>query len=301
MRTFSSEYPAFLQSDVLPPPPDQARFHVLPVPYEKTVSYGRGTAGGPNAILKASQQLEVFDGEGMPALAGIHTLPPVECVGTEEVVLRRIYDAVHRILTHRALPVVLGGEHTVTYPTLAALLEFYPHGSFGVVQFDAHADLRDEYQGSKWSHACVMRRALELQLPIFQLGVRSLTAEEDELRRQEGIGHFDARHWAEHGLPERPLPAGFPPNLFISFDIDAFDPSLVPGTGTPEPGGFLWWDVVKLLRRVIAGRQVVGFDIVEVAPVAGMRTSEFTAAKLAYLIMGLCPPREVIPLADVLA
>ena len=191
------------------------------------------------------------------------------------------------------IPVILGGEHTVTLGVLRALKKRW--GSFGIIQFDAHGDLRDSYEGSRYSHACVMRRAVEdLGLPLFQIGVRSLCPEELVVRREKQIAHLDARDAGfplsrtGAGEPLLPLlPAGFPDKLFLTFDIDALDASLMPATGTPEPGGLFWWDALHLVERSLAGRTTIGFDVVELAPLAQMHAPTYTAARLVYEIMGI--------------
>jgi len=285
-------YYRFAEAEATPPPPEKARFHILPVPYEKHVSYGHGTAAGPAAILEASQQLEIYNAMGMPARdAGIFTHPPVVCRGSVENVMNAITAKTTAILQQSKIPVMLGGEHTVSFGAVRAVQNAYPartgKPTFGVVQFDAHADLRDSFRGTPWSHACVMRRIVDLGIPLFQLAVRSLSEPEQRFRTAQKIPHLDAVDFSENGIPTTLLPKNFPRQIYLTFDIDALDPSLVPGTGTPEPGGLFWWDALRLLRRVMAGRQVLGFDIVEVAPQAGAHVSEFTAARLAYEIMAM--------------
>ena len=303
--------PSFLESELAPRDAANCRFHVIPVPYEATVSYGGGTAGGPAAILEASQQLEVWTGRSIPSEQGIHTWPAVECSGGAETVLERIEAAVEKALAAGprgalperpieaggclpapAVPVILGGAHTVTLGVLRALKKRYGH--FGVVQFDAHADLRDTYEGTPYSHACVMRRAVDdLGLPLFQIGVRSLCPEEAAFRKERGIPHLDARaarfplsHTEGDQAPAL-LPADFPGKIFLTFDLDAFDASLMPATGTPEPGGLFWWDALELAGRCLAGRVALGFDVVELAPIPGVHAPEYTAARLAHEIMGI--------------
>jgi agmatinase len=281
----AQEYPAFLASEFTPAAADRARFHVIPVPYEHTVSYGAGTADGPRAILEASQQLEAFDGRGTPGSAGIHTTPPVDCQGEAVKVLQRITDAVARARARGAVPVVLGGEHTVTLGAVTALAG--DGAPLGIVQIDAHADLRSSYEGTPYSHACVMRRVWELETPIAQFGVRSLCVEEQEFRRTHAIWHMDAEALCRRGLPDTLLPDTFPRRLYITIDVDGLDPSVIPATGTPEPGGLGWYQMLDLLARVAAGREVIGFDVVELAPVAGFHVSEYAAAKLVYYLMGI--------------
>lgn len=278
-------YPTFLASEYAPAPPDKARFHVIPVPYEKTTSYGKGTAYGPSAILAASQQLEAFNGQCCPGDQGIHTARPVDCAGSATTVLGRIERRVHAALHHGAVPVLLGGEHTITLGAVRALLDAGIR--FGVVQFDAHADLRNEYEGSPFSHACVMRRIVELGVPVLQIGVRALCEEEAGFRRTARIRHVDAAALAARGIPRRLMPTAFPRALYISFDVDGLDPSIMPATGTPVPGGLSWYQAQTLLKRITVGRQMVGFDVVELAPLRGLHAADFTAAQLVYDLMGL--------------
>jgi agmatinase len=276
----------FLESDLVPASPDRARFHVIPVPYERTTSYGKGAALGPAAILEASQQLEPFDGERAPGEQGIHTQPSVDCSGEPEQVMAAIAERVGSALDHGALPVMLGGEHTVT---LGAAIALKKRGiEAGFVQFDAHADLRNSYEGSPYSHACVMRRVHELGFPIMQLGVRDLCLEEVEYRRREqGILFIDGDR-LRHGCPEEGiLPAWFPKTLYITFDVDGLDSSLMPATGTPQPGGLGWYDALDLLHAAAAQRRVIGMDIVELAPNPHLHGATFVAAKLTYRMMGL--------------
>lgn len=277
--------PSFLASEFPPSAPGQARFHILPVPLEQTVSYGHGTAHGPQAILEASQQLEVWDGASVPGELGLHTCAPIDCTGNPEQALERIEVATGHILHARGLPVLLGGEHTVTLGALRALKKQY--GVFGVVQFDAHADLRASYEGSPYSHACVMHRAVrDLGLPLVQFAVRDLSPEEVAVRRDYGVLHYDAPLLAR-GLPEMPLPEYFPRRIYITFDVDGLDAAVMPATGTPVPGGLSWYDALTLVERSVGGRQVLGFDVVELAPIAGLHFADYTAARLVYHIMGI--------------
>ncbi len=283
MRTQTAA--GFLASEYAPAPAGSARFHVIPVPYEKTTSYGKGTARGPAAILAASQQLEAFNGRGCPGTQGIHTTKNVDCRGPAAVVVRRIERAVAAALRHGALPIVLGGEHTVTLGALHALRR--AGIEFGIVQFDAHADLRATYEGSPYSHACVMRRAVELGIPVMQLGVRALCLEEHTFRRQRRIAHVDAAELAKRGVPRRLLPKNFPRAVYISFDVDGLDPSVMPATGTPVPGGLTWYQAQELMRRALAGRRLIGGDVVELAPRAGFHAADFATAQLVYDLIGL--------------
>jgi len=181
----------FLETEVQKLKPEEATFHILPVPYEKTVSYGHGTAKGPAAILAASAQLERWDGRSDPGAEGIYTWPAVDCSGEAENVIDLISGAVKRILKLKKLPVVLGGEHTVTWGVIKGYLDAGVK-DFGVVQVDAHADLRDAYEGDKYSHASVMRRIVEAGIPLVQLGIRAFCEEEIEARKRHRVLAFDA-------------------------------------------------------------------------------------------------------------
>ena len=233
--------------------------------------------------------MEVFDGAGEPCAPGIYTDRPVDCArGDPAAVLRRIAARVRDAARAGRVPVVLGGEHTVTLGAVRGLLE--AGRPFGVLQFDAHADLRDAYEGSPFSHACVMRRIHEQGVPFVQFAVRALSFAEHGFRVAHRIAHHDMAEMAEWGVPRRPLPRGFPRQVYVTFDVDAFDPAVLPATGTPDPGGLSWYDAVRLLRVALRGREIIGFDVVELAPAAGQHASDFTAAKLVYHLMSLAQP-----------
>jgi agmatinase len=280
--------------------PETSSVHVLPVPLELTVSYGGGTGGGPAAIIEASKQVELFDRAlgGEPALGyGIHTLPaiPVE-PGPIEAILDRIRIAAAGIVAAGRLPVVLGGEHTATIGAIRAVHDARGDTSvpLAVVQVDAHADLRGTYQGSPYSHACVMRRLLEeTDCELFQVGIRSLCTEEDAFIG-ENPGrvrtffaddiHADARGSWLTELSGRLRSR----SVYLTIDVDGLDPSVIPATGTPEPGGLSWQQAMVLLDTVAgAAGKVVGIDCVELAPVPGMHAADFAVAKLLYRAMSL--------------
>ncbi len=274
----------FHGEDVRPSPPEEALFHVIPVPYEESVSYGSGTKEGPEAILAASSQLELYNGRGVPAEYGIFTAPPVACSGGATVTLGRIEAAVTRCLDLCKIPVILGGEHTLTVGVVAALRR--AHGEFGVIQFDAHADLRESFMGSRFSHACVMRRIAEQGIPLLQLGTRSYSLEEQHYREQQRIPYYDAEEIWKRGVEGVSLPADFPEKIFITFDVDGLDSSVMPATGTPVPGGLSWYQAMWLSERLMNSRVCIGFDVVEFAPIAGLHGPSFTAAQLTYNLMG---------------
>ncbi len=277
--------PPFHSDEFEPSNPEDAYFHIIPVPWETSVSYGGGTANGPAAILRASTQLEAYLNGSTPGDAGIYTAPFVDCDEDAEGTLDRIQESITRSLKLSRFPITLGGEHSISLAPIRALKSLGV--DFGVVQFDAHADLRDSYQGNPFSHACVMKRVRDLGVPIFQVGVRSLCVEEVETREAASISFLDAKEIASSGLPETLLPASFPQNIYLSFDVDGLDPSIMPSTGTPEPGGLDWYTAIEGIEKAIHGRTVVGADVVELAPSESHHASDFTASKLVYTIMDL--------------
>ena len=278
-------YPGFLASEVGRVDPHEALFYIIPVPYEKTVTYGKGTRKGASAILEASQQLELYDDGDVPAEKGIYTDIAHDCEGEAENVLDALSHRVTKILNMKKIPVILGGEHTITAGVLKGVARLL--GSIGVIQFDAHADLRDRYEGSRYNHACAMRRVLDMGHRLFQIGVRSLSKNEAVYRNEQGIGHLDAAHIAEKGIPGIVLPEDFPDDIYITIDVDCLDPSLMPATGTPEPGGIGWYQMIEILKDVCRQRNVIGFDMVELAPITGFHAPDFTIARLVYHLMGL--------------
>lgn len=280
------DIPPFLDGEIEQCPMAQAYFSVLPVPYEKTVSYGGGTALGPQAILEASSQLETWDGSSNPSALGIHTCSPIPCAGEAEASIHAIEESVRAIVSAGSLPVVLGGEHTVTYGVIKGLLSA-GIGDLGVVQIDAHADLRDSYEGDPLSHACVMKRVADLGVPVFQLGVRALCEEELAAREALSVAYLDAESLVPANVATVELPADFPRNVFFTVDVDGLDPSVMPATGTPVPGGLGWYQALSLFESVARQRTLVGFDIMEFAPIPGFHAYDFAAALLTYKLMGI--------------
>jgi agmatinase len=227
-------YPIFLGSEFKHPKPEDAFFHILPVPYEESVSYGGGTSKGPAAILEASWQLETWDGKSTPCDKGIYTHPPVDMQGSAETIVNNIAAETQRIVEQGGFPIILGGEHTVTYGVIKGLIAA-GMSDIGVVQIDAHADLREAYEGNPYSHASVMKRVIDLDIPLFQLGIRAFCQEEVEIRKQHGVHHLDADILVPQNINHFELPADFPKNVFFTLDIDGMDPSVFPSTGTPVP------------------------------------------------------------------
>ncbi len=266
-----------------------ARAAVLPLPFERTTTYGKGTVDGPAAIIRASHAMELYDEEldSEPYRMGIATLPPFAPEAHElGAALGEVRTEARRHLDAGKFLVSLGGEHSLSSALVFAARDRF--GEIGVVQLDAHADLRAEYEGTEWSHAAVMRRIVEAGLPTLAVGVRSLSAPEAELVRERGLPTIWGHELAGPDLAERfaRLLADLPERVYLTFDVDYFDPALVPATGTPEPGGGAWYSTLALLRALFAAKDVVAMDVVELAPTAGHRASEFLAAKLVYKCLG---------------
>lgn len=286
-RLAAPGYPIFLGSEIeQPKKPQDAYFHVLPVPYERSVSYGGGTAKGPAAILGASWQLETWDGSSTPCDKGIYTHPPVKLGKSDEKNIDNIASATQEIIAQGGYPIALGGEHTVTYGVIKGLLAA-GIDDFGVVQIDAHADLRDAYEGNPYSHASVMKRIVDEDIPLFQLGVRALCKEEIDTRKVYGVEYLDAEVLVPKNFTRFDLPDDFPSKVFFTLDIDGMDPSIFPSTGTPVPGGLGWYQTLSLFESVAKQREIIGFDIMEFAPIEGFHTYEFSAALLVYKMMGI--------------
>lgn len=279
-------YPIFLGSEIEQADPETAMFHVLPVPYEKSVSYGSGTALGPKAILKASWQLEQWDGKSKPCEHGIYTCETVDCSVAPEQVIENIAKATQDIVEQGGMPVVLGGEHTVTYGVIKGL-KAAGIEDFGIVQIDAHADLRDAYEGDPLSHASVMKRAVDMGIPLYQLGIRAFCEEEIGYREQFGVQFQDADELVPKSITEITLPEDFPEKVFFTVDIDGLDPSVFPSTGTPVPGGLGWYQTLSLFESVAKQRTIIGFDIMEFAPIKGFHAYDFAASMLTYKFMGI--------------
>lgn len=269
------------------PPADQAGgVAVIPVPYEGTVCFGRGTAAGPGAIIDVSPHMEWYDEEVGVELdrCGIVTCPPVPPADDPAQQMRRVYDAC--LAQHQAgrLPLLLGGEHSITAPAVRAAAD--ATGPVSVLQFDAHADLRDAYTGGKYSHAAVMRRVGEITDSFVQVGVRSYSkAEADECPGAIARLIRPGRIRRDLAGSVEAILSGLGENVYVTVDMDVFDPSAAPGVGTPEPGGVGWLEVTAILRAVAEGRTIRGADVVETAPIPGQCVTEFTAARLAAKII----------------
>lgn len=261
-----------------------ARFVVLPIPYEQTTTYVKGTRYGPEAIIEASQQVELYDEEfgSEPYTIGISTAQDVDPNASPQGTLEEIYRSVSNILEKGKTPIALGGEHSITVGIVKAFTEKIKDVT--VLQLDAHADLRDEYLGSKLNHACTARRLLEYA-PIVQVGVRSLSKEEADSIKERNLAVFFAQEMRKNSSWEKVI-SQLGKNVYVSIDLDVFDPGIMPSVGTPEPGGLGWYDVLELVQGIARKRDIVGFDVVELCPQPGNIAPDFTAAKLIYKMIG---------------
>jgi agmatinase len=259
---------------------------VFPVPYDSTTDWRSGSRDGPMAIIDASRYLELYDHEldRESYLVGIHTLPELQpsMKGPEETV-NRVYQVACDLVQKGKFVAMLGGEHSLTVGMVRAFRERFE--GLSVLQFDAHADLRDEYEGSKYSHACVMRRVLEC-CPIVQVGIRSLSQEEHRFLAEKQMQPFFAE-----GLPldVDGIVSALSADVYVTIDLDVLDPSIMSAVGTPEPGGMSWHEILSILRRVAEQRRIVGCDLVELCPREGPSSCAFLAAKLAYKLIGYLP------------
>jgi len=267
-----------------PSDPRSARFAVLPAAYEGSVSWGKGASRGPAALLEASRYLELWDEElgAETHRVGIATMPEVRSEARPADFLPQLEEAYDRAMEGGRVVAMIGGEHSVTLAGVRGCLK--RHDRLSVLQLDAHADLREEYEGSRFSHACVMRRVSEVS-PIVQVGIRSLSPEEVPLTSSGRV----ATHFLHEGWPDdlaRQVSSRLSEEVYVTVDLDVFDPGVLPATGTPEPGGIDWVRAVALLREVASRHRIVGFDVVELAPIPGLPASDFLAAKLTYRLMG---------------
>ncbi len=272
----------------------RAKFAVLPIPYDSTTSFQTGTREGPAAIIRASQQVELFDEELEDEFykAGVATLDPIapNMAGPKEM-HEDIFAVARRVVRDGKFLLGLGGEHSITSGLFRAVMG--KHKKLSILQIDAHLDLRDEWEGSPYSHASVMRRCLDLGASLVSVGIRNVSLDEHKFlksgagsnRRKHAVEVVTARQchmdddWVDRVL------GSLGKTVYVTIDIDGFDPAYAPGTGTPEPGGLNWYDVTGLLRLVAAEKRIVAADIVEVMPIPGQAVTEFLAARLAYKLL----------------
>ena len=270
---------------------ETSRVVVVPVPYEATTTYRSGCRKGPSAIIEASANMELYDEELQcePCEVGIHTSAPLDVVDDPEEMIARVDAVATEHLRENKFVTLLGGEHTVTLGMVRALSRVHP--DLSVLFLDAHADFRESYHGNKFSHACAGRRISEV-CQLTQAGVRSLSSEEANDLDTSGVVTFwahefrNSRGTGKLGAIIGRLMGSLSARVYISVDADVFDPSIMPAVGTPEPGGLGWDEILALLRAVAEAREVVGLDLVELAPVPGLVHSEFAAARLLYKAWG---------------
>jgi agmatinase len=272
-------------------PPDQslwetARVVFFPIPYDLTSTYTAGSRRGPLAVIEASTHMELFDEELEleTSRIGFYTLAPLEAVASGPLdMIRHIETYAEQAVREDKFPVLIGGEHTVTLGLARVLKRKYPRLSF--LQFDAHADLRDSYEGTPFSHACVGRRLAEIG-PLVQVGVRSLTEEESVFIKKGEVRTFFWHHLVHQPDWQENVCQALTDEVYVSIDLDVLDPAVMPAVGTPEPGGLSWPALTACLRRIAQRKKVVGFDVVELAPVPGLAAPDFLAAKLIYRFLG---------------
>ncbi|MBW4619523.1 MAG: agmatinase [Cyanosarcina radialis HA8281-LM2] len=274
---------------------EAAQVVILPIPYEATTTYRQGCQHGPDAILEASHQVEFYDEEldwEVCLDVGINSQPAIadtrnsRAVSAEEM-LQVTQQTVFKLINDGKFAIALGGEHSITAGVVAAYRQAYPNEPFTVVQIDAHGDLRHEYEGSIYNHACVMRRVVDMGLPTVQIGIRAICKEEADLIKDKNLTVFRAREiaaqpdWIERAIASIPTQ-----KVFLTIDLDGIDPTIIPGVGTPEPGGLNWYSFTTFLRRVFETHEVIGCDVMELAPIVDSVVSQFTAAKLVYKLIG---------------
>jgi agmatinase len=293
-QQFSSASEQLAQQFGDPPEPwgnlETAAAVIIPAPLEYTVCYGEGTAQGPAAIIAASTQMEIYDEvyDWIPMSAGIATAPALAFEGlTQEAALAATEQAVAAVLARGQLPVTLGGEHSLTPACLRAVQQHAHFAPLGLISFDAHADMRASYEGTPLSHACAMRRSLEIAgVSALELGIRSISPEEvNDIREiKPPLEIVWGHRFAEADLGT--LLERLPERVYVTVDLDAFDPAIMPAVGTPEPGGIGWYDFLRAFQLIAERKQIVGLDVVELAPIAGLNHPDFLAAKLVYKMLG---------------
>lgn len=267
---------------------------ILPIPFEKTTTYRKGCQNGPTAIIEASDQLEAYDIELEQEICrstGIYTLDAIAStianpnLTPEEMILITT-SRVSELITDGKFVIALGGEHSISAGVIQAYQQLLSE-PFTVIQIDAHGDMRHSYEGSIHNHACIMRRVLDMGLPTLPVGIRSICLEEAQLIKQEQIPVIWAKDIAQNSdWMEKAIASITTNQVFITIDLDGLDPSLMPGVGTPEPGGLNWHELTKFLATIFSQHQVIGCDVMELAPTSDSVVSEFTAAKLVYKLAG---------------
>jgi agmatinase len=263
----------------------QSKVVVVQLPYESTVSFNTGTGSGPHSIINNSryldEMLDAVDGENLVGMKStdVYTLDDAELSKNS---VKEAMEGIERlirqeVLLHNKVPMVLGGEHSVTYGVIKAIKKKFK--DISVLQFDAHADLINEYEGSKYSHACVMRRIHDLHVPITSVGIRNINQEAENFIQKNNIRSV---HYAPGIPPIEKILKSLTKNVYITFDLDAFDPSIMPSVGTAEPGGLGWYETINCIKEISQHVHIVGADVVELKPIPGLDAPNFLAAKLTY-------------------
>lgn len=273
---------------------DRAKAVILPIPYETTTTYRKGCQQGAAAIINASEQLEAYDIELETEICQNTAIYTVDAIASTidcpdlapETMIEIVTQRVTELVRDGKFVIALGGEHSITAGVVQAYQQLLSE-PFTVIQIDAHGDMRHSYEGSIYNHACVMRRILDLELPTLPIGIRAICLEEANLIKAKQIpviwatDIYQNPHWIEQAIAHITTE-----KVFITIDLDGLDPSLLPGVGTPEPGGLNWYELTKFLRTVFSKHQVIGCDVMELAPTSDSVVSEFTAAKLVYKLIG---------------
>lgn len=261
------------------------KFVVVPVPFEKTVCYGHGTAKGPAAVIEASTQIELWDEETKTETweLGINTQPAVNCKGSTNTVFKNIDKTVRNLMQYKAVPFYIGGEHTVTQALAQPYIEKYKNLS--ILHFDAHADLRETFEGTPKSHACALYPASR-QVPVVQVGIRSVASEEKQYCNEGKVTTFLMHENRDISKLIPQVLKKLTDTVYITIDVDGFDPSVIPATGTPQPGGFMWYEALDLFREVIKHKNIVAVDVVEACQRKADTITEFNTSKLIYRLMG---------------
>ena len=260
---------------------EHSKIAVLPVAFDETSSWGKGSDRGPKAIIEASMNMELYDLETSSEVYknGIFTSAEIISNSSEDMI-KSVYQRVKEFIRDEKFVVTLGGEHTVSLPAIKAHHENY--NDLSILQLDAHSDMRDSYLGDKYSHACVMARVKELTDDIISIGIRSLDSSELASIKKDNVFFaediYNSKEWIGKAVEK------LNKNVYITLDLDVFDPSIMPSTGTPEPGGLDWYTVIELLKEVCKNRNLIGFDVVELMPTE-CKSSDFLAAKLIYKLL----------------
>ncbi|MBN1353883.1 MAG: agmatinase [Candidatus Omnitrophica bacterium] len=262
---------------------------IIQAPYEGTLTYGKGASRAPQAIIDASRHMELFDDElyAETYKVGIYTSPPLDIASesSPEKAINAVKSAVMGVLEAGKFPVLLGGEHSVTVGAVKAAKEFF--NDISVLHLDAHHDLRDEYEGSKYNHACVARRIQKI-CPVVEVGVRNISKEEKDFidSAQSAVKVISVYDILESHNWKKDASNLLSDTVYITIDLDVLDPSIMPSVGTPEPGGLGWYEFMDFLKIISKDKKIAGFDVVELSPIEGYRAPDFLAAKIVYRLLG---------------